>query len=73
MKKIIIKLFKFRLMQMKWGRKYIGGHFFHIDCIQLSMAPFWSDKQITSCQAKLIGWEYYPPIQKKTKSQRPTD
>lgn len=59
MKKVIIRLFKFELMQRKWGRKYIGGTFYLISTPQLMMAPFWSDTEITSCQSKTLSIEKY--------------
>ena len=59
MKKLIIYLFKFELMQSKLGRKFIGGHFYHIWPQGLQMANFWSDKPITSCQSKIIETEYF--------------
>lgn len=60
MKKIIIKLFHFRLMQMRWGRKYIGGDFYLIMPRGLAMEPFWSDEEITSCQSITLEEETWP-------------
>jgi hypothetical protein len=57
-KKIMIKLFHFELMQRRWGRKWIGGNFYYVHP-NLPMAPFWSDTLITSCQAKFIAEEKY--------------
>jgi hypothetical protein len=61
MKKAIVKYFKFWLMQRKWGRKYIGGKFYLISTVQLGLAPFWSDTEITSCQSKTLDVEIYAP------------
>lgn len=51
---------KFRLIQYKFFRKIYGGEYYLIRCIQLNMADFWSEQKITSCQAKIIDYEYYP-------------
>lgn len=60
MRKAIIYLFYYELMQRKWGRKYIGGKFYLIDPRGLSMAPFWSDEIIKSCQSIVLEIEEYP-------------
>ena len=59
--KIIITVFglKFNVIQYKWGRKLFGGKYYLISTIQLGMAPFWSDKEITSCQSKTLKTENY--------------
>lgn len=59
MKRLIIKLFHFELMQKKWGRKWMKGTYYQIFTPQLMMAPFWSDEIITSCQSKLLETESY--------------
>ena len=59
MKKLIIKLFHFELMQHKWGRKYIGGTFYRIYPMGLQMNDFWSDTEITSCQSITLKTETY--------------
>lgn len=59
MKKWIIKMFGFQLMQRKWGRKYIGGKFYYIHPAGLSMADFWSDTEIRSCQSRTLMIENY--------------
>lgn len=59
MKRIIIKLFHFRLMQFKWGRKWMKGTYYLIIPRGLSMAPFWSDQKITSCQSIVHKEETY--------------
>jgi hypothetical protein len=64
MKKLIIKLFGFELMQYKWGRKYIGGTFFQIYTVgtPLTQQIFWSDVEITSCQSRTLKIENYQRI-----------
>lgn len=59
MKKLIIYLFRFELMQFRLGRKLIKGHFYHINPQGLPIADFWSDQLITSCQSKVLETEYY--------------
>lgn len=59
MKRLIIKFFKFELMQFKWGRKFIGGKFYYLHPGGLSMAEFWSDQLITSCQTIILKTEEY--------------
>jgi len=59
MKKFIIKLFHFELMQRSWGRKYIGGKFYFICPSGLPMANFWSDTEIKSCQSYTLTTEEY--------------
>lgn len=47
----------FDLMQYKWYRKWKGGTYYLIETwITL---PFWTDKLITSCGAKIIKKECY--------------
>lgn len=58
MKKLIIKYFRHDLIQFEFGRKWIGGTFYLI-LTGLPMMPFWSDKEITSCQSRTIGKETY--------------
>lgn len=53
MKKYIIKLFKYELMQYDFGRRYIGGKFYYMDTA-LPMAPFWTDTPFTNCQAQIL-------------------
>jgi len=62
MKRIILSLFKFELMQRKWGRKYIGGTFYLISTPQLMLSPFWSDTEIKSCQSEILAVESYAII-----------
>lgn len=50
---------EFYLIQYKWYRKYKGGIYHYVFPIQLMIAPFWSDKLITSCQTKLLKTETY--------------
>lgn len=59
MKRLVIKLFGFELIQRKWGRKWIKGTFYLIDASSLRMGPFWSDEPITSCQSKILKQETY--------------
>jgi hypothetical protein len=62
MKDVIIRLFKFELMQKCWGRKWIGGTFYLISPRGLQMGDFWSDKEITSCQSITLKTEtFYKP------------
>lgn len=58
-KRLVIKIFHWDLMQRQWGRKYIGGTFYHIWPRGLSMGTFWSDKEIKSCQSETIATETY--------------
>jgi len=50
---------KFFITQFQWGRKWYGGKWYLINAIQLRIAPFWTDQQINSCQAKTIKTEEY--------------
>ncbi len=43
MKKRLIEMFKFELMQRKWGRKLIGGTFYYVFPYGLPIAPHWTD------------------------------
>jgi len=47
----------FYIYQYKIGRKILKGKFYYINPIGLSMAPFWSDKPITSCQSEIVKTE----------------
>jgi hypothetical protein len=58
-KRIMVRFFRFELMQRQWGRKWMGGTFYLIDPQGLQMGPFWSDQIITSCQSKVISEEAY--------------
>ncbi len=49
---------KFKATQHKWGRKLFGGTYYYINVTGLGMT-LWSDKEITSCQAKTITTEVY--------------
>lgn len=46
-------------MQYKFGRKFLKGTFYYTNVTGLSMAPFWSDTIITSCQARIEETETY--------------
>lgn len=59
MKKFLVRIFRYELMQYRWGRRYIGGTFYQISTIQLGLAPFWSDEEITACQSKTLAVESY--------------
>jgi hypothetical protein len=59
MKKLIIRFFRFQIMQYKWGRKFIGGKFYLLYPRGLQMADFWSDEIITSCQTIILKTEEY--------------
>lgn len=48
---------KFRVTQYRWGRKLYGGKWYLIYPRGLSMANFWSDIIITSCQSEIINME----------------
>lgn len=50
---------KFNVIQYAWGRRLYGGTFYLISTIQLRMAPFWSDAEITSCQSKTLKVEVH--------------
>lgn len=50
---------KFNVIQYAWGRRLYGGSFYLIETIQLGLAPFWSDAEITSCQSKTLKVEVY--------------
>lgn len=52
---------KFEVTQYTWGRKLFGGTFYLIETrgLRLSKNPFWSDKEITSCQSQTLGIERY--------------
>lgn len=50
---------KFWMTQYRFGRKYFGGKWYHINVRGLSMAPFWSDTEITSCQAETLETEQW--------------
>ena len=50
---------KFNVTQYRWGRKLYRGTWYYIDPKGLSMAPFWSDTEITSCQSQTLGIERY--------------
>ena len=58
MKNIILKLFKFELMQYRFGRKYIGGNFYY-QTFGISVCDFWSDCIIKSCQGTILKTEKY--------------
>ncbi len=60
MRKILKELgLKFYIIQFKFGRKFYRGKFYLINTIQLRIAPFWSDYEITSCQSKTLKTEFY--------------
>jgi len=52
---------RFEITQYRWGRKLFKGDYYLIECNGLSLTknPFWSDKQITSCQSQTLGIERY--------------
>lgn len=52
---------KFNVTQYAWGRKLYKGTFYLIETqgLRLSKNPFWSDKEITSCQSQTLGIERY--------------
>jgi len=58
MKNIILKIFKFELMQYKFGRMYIGGNFYY-QSFSISVGNFWSDCMIKSCQGRILKTEKY--------------
>ena len=66
MKYIIIKMLsffnlKFKVTQYYWGRKLFKGTYYLIKCdgLLLNNNPFWSDKEIKSCQSHIIRMEYF--------------
>lgn len=48
---------KFDLIQYRWYRKWKRGSYYLIDT--WITFPFWSDKLITSCGAKILKEEHY--------------
>jgi hypothetical protein len=50
---------KFYIIQFKIGRKLIGGMFYYIRPVGLSIAPFWSDQLVKSCQSVIEKVEIY--------------
>ena len=50
---------KFNVIQYAWGRKLYKGTFYLIETkgLRLTRNPFWSDKEITSCQSQTLGIE----------------
>lgn len=50
---------RFWVIRYQWGRKWLKGKYYLIDPQGLSMSPFWSDQQITSCQSKTLQIEEY--------------
>lgn len=59
MRKLIIKIFHFNLMQHRWGRKYIGGKFYYLQTDD-SMPAFWFDTEFSECESFCIQKETYP-------------
>ena len=57
-KLIAFGLFRFKLYQTKWGRKWHGGKFYYMQT-NLPMAAFWDDVKFTNCQAKCLKEEEY--------------
>ena len=56
---------RFDLMQYQWYRKWKGGKYYLIETwITL---PFWTDKLITNCGAKIIKKEYYEQNRKSNR------
>ena len=49
---------KFNTTQYKWGRKLYGGNW-HLIRNDLPMADFWTDKNITSCNSRVVKYECY--------------
>jgi len=60
LKRVFIRCFRYDLMQCRWGRKLIGGKFYHLWPEGLVMNSFWSDTLITSCQTYVLKTEEYP-------------
>ena len=58
MKELIVKLFGFKLMQYKFGRKFIKGTFYYIDS-PLTCSQFWSEQEIKSCNSSTIRTEVW--------------
>lgn len=52
---------KLEVTQYAWGRKLYKGTFYLIETqgLRLTNNPFWSDKEITSCQSQTLGIERY--------------
>lgn len=52
---------KFDVIQYAWGRKLYKGTFYLIETqgLRLNKNPFWSDKEIISCQSKTLVIERY--------------
>lgn len=44
---------KLYLTQYQWGRRLYGGIYYLINPVGLPMAPFWSERVITSCQSRV--------------------
>jgi hypothetical protein len=53
---------KFNITQHRFGRKLYGGEWYYILVTGLVMAPFWSDTEITSCQAKTLKKESHGKV-----------
>lgn len=65
-RRVIIRLFKADLMQVRWGRKLIGGKFYKLWPEGLQMGAFWSDTLITNCQTIILKEEFHEKAQKQT-------
>jgi hypothetical protein len=50
---------RFWVTQHQWGRRLFGGRWYLIET-GLPMSSFWTDKQVTSCQAVIREIEIYP-------------
>lgn len=68
MRKLIIKIFRFNLMQHTWGRVYIGGNFYYV-LSENHLPAFWTDKkelgEKTLCILKDNHPEYVPEVKKR--------
>ena len=47
---------RFGIMQYRWGRKLFKGKYYLIICTSLPLTnhKFWSNEEITSCQARTL-------------------
>jgi hypothetical protein len=53
---------KFNITQYEFGRKWYGGEWHYVQVTGLGLAPFWSDTEITSCQATTLKKEIHGRI-----------
>lgn len=68
MRKWILKIFHFNLMQHEWGRKYIGGNFYYV-LSENHLPAFWTDKEELGEKTLCVQKDSHPQYEPRFRNQ----